>query len=60
MGLIFEEKNPKKQKFRRQNLPQERNQPPVVILQQAIFYNVFILCLWLRIIKSSDQGVYFT
>ena len=28
-------------------------------LLQAIFYNVFILFLWLRIIRSSDQGVCF-
>ena len=26
----------------------ERRQPPVVILQHAIFYHVPILCLWLR------------
>ena len=38
-------------------LTKERKQPPVVILQQAIFYNIFILCLWLRIIRRSDQGV---
>ena len=29
----------------------------VVILQQANFYDIFILCLWLRIIRISDQGV---
>ena len=23
------------------------------------FYNIFILCLWLRIIRRSDLGVYF-
>ena len=28
-----------------QNLPKEWKQQPVVILQQAIFYNRFILCL---------------
>ena len=31
-------------------------QPPVVILQQSNFGNVFILCLCLRIITRSDQG----
>ena len=38
-------------------LTKERKQPPVVILQQAIFYNIFIQWLWLRIIRRSDQGV---
>ena len=42
-----------------QNLTKEWKQPPVVILQQADFYNIFILCLWLRIIKRSNQGVQF-
>ena len=42
-----------------QNLTKEWKQPPVVILQQANFYNIFILCLWLRIIRRSDQGVQF-
>ena len=42
-----------------QNLTKEQKQPPVVILQQPNFYNIFILCLWLRIIKRSDQGVQF-
>ena len=37
----------------------EQKQPPGVIAQQVIFYNVFILCLLLRIIRSSDQGVQF-
>ena len=32
-------------------------QPPVVILQQANFYNIFILCLWQRIIRRSDYDV---
>ena len=49
----------KKRKLCMQNLTKERKQPSVVILQQAIFYNTFILCLWLRIIVSSDQGVQF-
>ena len=40
-----------------QNLTKERKQPPVVILQQLIFYNIFILCLSLRIIRRSAQGV---
>ena len=42
-----------------QNSTKERKQPPVVILQQSIFYDIFIRCLWLRIIRRSDQGVYF-
>ena len=42
-----------------QNLTKERKQPPVVILQKSIFYNIFIQCLWLRIIRRSDYGVQF-
>ena len=42
-----------------QNLTKQWKQPLVVILQQANFYDIFILCLWLRIIKRSDQGVWF-
>ena len=38
-----------------QNLTKERKQPPVVFLSQAIFYNIFILCLWVRIIRTSDH-----
>ena len=49
----------KKRKFRMQNLGKEWKRPPGVILQQKNFYNIFILCLWLRIIRRSDQGVYF-
>ena len=49
----------KKRKPCMQNLTKERKQPPVVILQQSIFCNIFIRCLWLRIIRRSDQGVYF-
>ena len=30
-----------------QNLMKERKQSPVLILQQVIFYNIFILPLWL-------------
>ena len=41
-----------------QDLMKEWKQPPVVILQQAIFYNIFIQCLWLRIIRRSGQGIY--
>ena len=48
-----------KNKFCKQNLTKEREQPPVIILQQAIFYNVFILFLWLRIIWSFNEDVYF-
>ena len=32
---------------------------PVFILQQANFYDIFILCLWLKIIRISSQGVQF-
>ena len=49
----------KKQKLSVQNLTKERKPPPVVILQQAIFYNIFIPCLWIRIISRSNQGVQF-
>ena len=40
-----------------QNLTKEWKQPPAFILQQVNFYNVFILCSWLRIIRRSNQGV---
>ena len=40
-----------------QNVTKEQKQPPVFILQQAIFKNIFILCLWLWIIRRSDKGV---
>ena len=50
----------KKWKLCMQNLTKvERKQPPVVILQQSIFYNTFVRCLWLRIIRRSDRGVQF-
>ena len=58
MGLYFE----KKQQHRnlcKQSATKERKKPPVVILQQVIFSNIFILCLWLRTIKRFDQGVQF-
>ena len=42
----------KTRKFCKQNLTKERKQPPEVF----VLY-IFILCLWLRIIVSSDQGV---
>ena len=48
----------KKRKLYNQNLTKERKQPPVVILQNSIFYNIFIRCLWLRIIRRSDYLVY--
>ena len=54
MGSISE----KKKKLCLQNLTKEWKQPPVAILQQPSFYNIFILCFWLRIIRRSDQGVY--
>ena len=49
----------KKRKLCLQNLTKEWKQPPVVILQQANFCNIFILCLQIRIIRRSDQGVQF-
>ena len=42
----------KKWKLCMLNLTKERKQPPVVILQQVIFYDISILCLWLRIIRN--------
>ena len=47
----------KKRKLCLQNLTKEWKQPPVVILQQVNFCNIFILCLQIRIIRRSDQGV---
>ena len=49
----------KKQKLCEQSLAKERKQPAVVILKQSIFYNISIWCLWLRIIRRSDQGIQF-
>ena len=49
----------KKRKLCMQNLTEEWKQPPVVILQQTTFYNIITLCLSLRIIRRSDQGVSF-
>ena len=40
-----------------QNLTNQWKQPIVVILQQANFYDIFILSLWLRIMRISNQGV---
>ena len=37
-------------------LTKSGKQPPVVILQQVIFY-IFILCLWLKIIRRPDLDV---
>ena len=37
----------------------KRKQPPVVIQEQAILYSIFILCLCLKIIGTSDQDVQF-
>ena len=45
----------KKRKPCMQNLTKERKQPTVVILQQSIFDIIFIRCLSLRIIRSSNQ-----
>ena len=56
MGLISEKKNGS---FVSRSRTKEQKQPPVVTGQQVIFYNVFILCLLLRINRSSDQGVQF-
>ena len=47
----------KKPKLCVQNLTRERKQPPVVVLQHAIFYKIIILRLWLRIIRRSDLGI---
>ena len=47
----------KKRKLCLQNLTKEWKQPPVVIVQQAKFCNIFILCLQIRIMRQSDQGV---
>ena len=41
------------------NLTKDRKQPEVVILQQADFYNILILYLWLRITRRFDQSVQF-
>ena len=49
----------KKWKLCMQNLTKQWKQPLVVILHQANFHDIFILCLWLRIIRRSDQDVYF-
>ena len=54
-GLISE----KKRKFFTENLTKERKQPPVVILEQAILYRIFILYLCLRIIGTSSQDAQF-
>ena len=46
-----------------QNLTKERKQPPVVILHQATFHNIFIPCLWLRsledLIKVFSSWIFF-
>ena len=47
----------KERKFYTTNLTKERKQPPVVILEQAILYSISIVCLYLRIIGTSDQDV---
>ena len=31
--------------------------PPEVVLHQAIFYIILILCLWLRVTRRCNQGV---
>ena len=41
-----------KRKFCMQNLTKERKQPPVVILQQVVFYNVFVLAAKNQKIRS--------
>ena len=40
-----------------QTLIIQQKQPLVIILQHANCCNLFILCLWLRIIRRSYQGV---
>ena len=42
----------KGRKLYMQNLTKARKQPPVVILQKLNYYNIFIRCFWLRIIRS--------
>ena len=42
-----------------QNLRKEWKKLSVVILQQVNFYNIFILCLWLLIIRRSNERVQF-
>ena len=37
----------------------ELNQRTETILQQPTFYNIFILCLWLRNIRKSNHGFLF-
>ena len=44
----------RKWKLYMQILTKEQKQPPVVIVQRSIFHNLFIWCLWLRIIRRSD------
>ena len=50
MGSIYEKK--KKKKLCMQNLTKEWKQPPVAILQQASFYNIFILCF---VVKNHQK-----
>ena len=50
---------PEKRKLCIQNLTQKRKQRPVVTLQQLIYYNIFILRLWLTNTGRSGQGVQF-
>ena len=45
--------------FYTQNLTKERKQRPVVVMEQAILYSIFILCLCLRIIGTSNQDAQF-
>ena len=52
VGLI-----PEKREALYEELKKEWKQPSVFILQQVIFYNMFILRLWLRIITRSDKDV---
>ena len=49
----------KKRKFYTLNLMKEPKQPPVGLLEQAILYSIFILCLCLGIIGTSDENVQF-
>ena len=52
MGLISEEK-----KLCMQNFKKEQKQPPVVILEQVIFYNIFIY-LYIYIIYIYLYNLY--
>ena len=65
MGRLLNEKNigvrglisEKNGSFVNRTNQKSGSSPPVVIPQESIFYNVFFLCFWLRIIRTSNQAV---